>query len=358
MLAELYYPAGTNISYILTDMASVLSGVTDKNNLSVGLDKTQSVIVADKKPSNWELMATMNYGQTAAMADILPNTTSVAIGGARIMRQACSTSPGKYKYMKFGFLTHNSTFATLAVNVGNGYSGNLLTGYHNTYYYSGAAHFYRNGTTAITLNPLRFTVYGSATAVMVNIAETDLLTPTFIFSLMEFEKHWYNFDAADGMTVVLSLGSGSTGNDTASRGSSTYEMSVTVPITINGTQWGSAALGAHTSRSARVLFCTPERRLTRSMYALGSNKFAGFKPTGTQYDMISFGVNMFDARQYGASGDPNFPPTLQEMFPYSSITTVTGIYMTHKDAFGKSGAHYQTPVGVMCKFGQYMVEVG
>lgn len=346
MLATLSYDSGATFAHVCDDMMAALTGAVSPDGFSASCDKANSSIVGT--PGTWAVQAAAanSWSDTNLMLTTVPV--------ARIIKQSASTSFGtQEKFLKFGFAC-NATTVVFGFNIGSGSSGTSLTRNgrptNNAHFVTGIGT--RANTTDTSFNvPIRVQIFSNATATLINISQGSMLVTYPVMACFDFPKPPTYFDAVGNLCTVVGRPSNNSGLFAGVSAPAWHTNS----LTVDGKQYGLS--GGRADSTCSVVLSTPEIYDIRSFVFL-ENKFEGFKKTGTKFFLMNFGVSaMALASQESQTQVWNTANYLNYQIPYSSITDITGVYLTNLAAFGKSGDFFSTALGTMCKFGCFMVKV-
>jgi hypothetical protein len=352
MFAQLTYGASTPIAHVLADIATALTGGAI-GGMSASLNAASSSI--DNGPggaASWTFVA----DSSSITADSNALSSGITSYGAKVFKQAASTSFGSQeKFIKIGFGS-----ATTAPNSG------FLVGYlgkGGTATLTGAAKFSTTGTwqclnfagtiasNAFT-QPMRVQIYSSPSATMIQMAQGDLFSYLPVFCVFDFARNSPDLELAGNLSTVMC-----NGNVGSSLGSTRNSCAYMAETTVKGKVFGNGT-GAPTTNRTLVHIGTPEIANVIPHLLTTGFKYEGFNKIGTKYDLLNVGVTKFFFYNGDTMAQVWYTTNIcSTQIPYSSITDVTGVYACHEEAFGNNGNFYQTPLGTMCKFGIFMVEV-
>lgn len=347
MLAELSYPIGTQLYTVISDLGLVLSGTTDKNTLSVSLDKPNSSINTSKTTSNW-----------SAVSTVPTSIPSANHKGGIIIKQPCSTSPSHYVFMRMTAL-YNGIFSGIHVAYGKSVGANsslVPEAAYGTNNYNTPFIIPTTGTTPVISAPIKMIVHGSNTATIVAIDINNSNNTRNLFAIMHTDlSTWYLKDTTSNVLPIVICSFDTTQGD---------YFWLMPPITMGIITYGATATygdstfeGMSKGSWCKPMICSPTIAygVFSTLINSASYKFSNHKASGITYDVHNFGLNAVLMSVVDSSANVTYNP---EIFPYSSITDISKVYLTNVYAFGKSGRYYSTAIGTMCKFEQFMVEVG
>lgn len=314
MLARLRYNSGSTVNNILTDISSVLGGVSNKATLSANLDKVNSSIVSVAH-STWNLVSSYSFPIDALSDDVFAGS---AMSGGFISSQPCSNLPSKSKHFKMSYLDQGAFF----YSIGSGSSDNLLSG--NLTVSDRLKGIDVPSADGVLTESVEFTIHSSGSALIIHLSVysgNTLVATNLEIAVFDFENTWFRYKEDSFPTGAIF--------------SDSIELQH-LPINSEGSTLSNTQLVSDlctSSMSIKPLYIFDER-----------HKNAGFKAVGSSYDLIPFGVSVISSE------------SMREQFPYAGITRTSRIYLTNKFAFGESG-YFKTPIGVLCKLGHFMVEV-
>lgn len=366
MFARLSYLTGTLPSSIVDDLVALLTGATSLSGLSARLDVPNSYLNA-AVPGTWELVAS-----PTTATDLYNATPTLCTGAVKLLRQTVKSKNSDYKYLKLA-VCNISSVGFLLANIGTNHSTGTLTTQANRTLVNNALNLTTaagvpmstNTAAALFARPVTITVHSSAGATLVLIGHSGGFNDKHAFSVIDFANNWadpsnfiptailgYCNPSNYGETIVLPPSADQpTGHEAGT------PFMLCPGGAINLANYGSSSATAITpclqvyptikdvafSNSSLMYLCDP------------AYKFAGFKSTGTTYDMFPFGIGSVSA-QSGATGT-TYEAKYSATIPYCDISNLTGVYLCNYYAFGQLGRVYQTPNGPMCKFGIFMASV-
>lgn len=344
MFAQLTYDAGASLVNVLNDISIALTGGST-SSMSANLNQAQSSI--DNVPGGAPTWVAVTDPTNFSDNHSLSSTTYL---GAKIVKQPASTSTGTPdKFLKFGFtnVTPAPTVVLFTINMGKANSSGSLSGDTKFFGYTHCTTEVgiRNG--GIFTGALRVQIYSSASATLIQIAHNDLFSFKPCLAVLDFPKNDADFATAGNICTVVS--------NCVKQGDTQNHMYITVS-TLDGKSYPTDT--TNSSERSSVFIGTPEISNVLDLLYNSNYKFEGFSTIGTKYDLLNIGVTKLNLVNTETQGQVWYTDnTLYRQIPYSSITDVTGVYGCHAEAFGKSGAFYDTPLGTMCKFGIFMVGV-
>lgn len=359
MFAQLTYGAGAPIANVLADIAVALTG-GGIGDMSGSLNAGSSSI--DNGPggaASWTFVSDASN----LISDSNAFTSGVTSYGAKVFSQPATTSFGAPdKFLKIGFGAFSSTVPGTAIMIsylGKGNSGGTIlngikTGSAGGYHCCNAA---GDIASSAFTQAMRFQIYSSPTATLINAAQGDLFSFYPTLCVMDFALASPDMEQAGNICTVLT--NGNVGNNRS--GVLTQHRNPIggyIPVTtVNGKAYGTGTSTVANNRTL-VHIGTPEIANVIPHLLTPDYKYEGFNKIGTKYDLFNIGITKFFFYNGESASQVYYTtPLMTKQIPYSSITDVTGVYACHEEAFGNNGNFYQTPLGTMCKFGIFMVEV-
>lgn len=355
MFAQLTYGAGAPIANVLADIATALTG-GDIASMSASINAASSSIDnAPGGPASWVFVA----DSTNVISDGNSFTSGVTSYGSKVFRQPATTSfgaPDKYLKIGFGAFSATPAIAVMLSYLGKGAASGILQNASKTGNFQSCWNAAGDISASAFTQAMRVQIYSSATATLINMAQGDLFSYFPTLCVMDFARNSPDMELAGNICTVIT--NGNVGNNKSIATSGDRNNFAYVPVTtVNGKVYG-AGTSTPTNNKTVVHIGTPEIANVIPRLMTSDYKFSGFNKVGTKYDLLNIGVTKFFFWNAETVVQVWYSTHIcTQQIPYSSITDVTGVYACHEEAFGNNGNFYQTPLGTMCKFGIFMVEV-